>query len=127
MDVCTVRDPYDAIESWMDVFGFDLETSLLDFENWAVSFHSLRTYALVINFKEIESRPIIVIWKIAKHLGIRLTLFELATLYNRIKKDSVKTFSQKIQPDNKGVLDIGFSYFDKKTFFIEGMLERENY
>lgn len=115
--VCTIRNPFDAIESWMDVFGFDLSQAVDDFQKWLVSYDKFKSSVLVLRFEDIEKRPLVVSWAIARHLGFIAGPLELLALKKKYSKASVRKISHQLKSDDAGVLDIGFSYFDKTNFF----------
>ncbi len=56
--ICTIRDPFEAIESWMDVFGFSLEESIIDFGKWLNSFHSIQHNVLIVPFGQFKTDPL---------------------------------------------------------------------
>jgi len=118
--ICTIRDPYEAIESWMEVFGFTLEQSIVDFSAWLRSFQSFQEDVLVLRFDTIQEKPLKAILKIARHLGIYPSPIELYRLWKNYKKDSVGRTSNTMSANKDKTVDIGFSYFDKETFFHRG-------
>jgi hypothetical protein len=115
--VCTIRDPYDAIESWMDCFGFSLEESVAQFQNWAKVFNKVKEDTLVIRFTDIEERPATVIWRIARHLDIFLTPLEWIKIHRKYRKAASLALSKQISIDGEAVRDLGFSFYDTTTFF----------
>jgi hypothetical protein len=115
--ICTIRDPFEAIESWMEVFGFTLEQSITDFGKWLNSFQSIRLDVLILPFDLIQNRPIIAIWKIARYLGFTPSPMELFKLWKTYQKKSISKFSNTLSASSNETIDIGFSYYDKESFF----------
>jgi hypothetical protein len=115
--ICTIRDPFEAIESWMEVFGFSLEQSMIDYGKWLKSFQSIRHDVLILRFDLIQDRPIMAIWKIARYLGFTLSPIELLSLWRSYQKKSVSKFSNALSDSDSETVDIGFSYYDKESFF----------
>ncbi|NUU39113.1 hypothetical protein, partial [Pseudomonas sp. C2B4] len=115
--VCTIRDPFEAIESWMEVFGFSLEQSMIDFGKWLKTFQSIQQDVLVLRFDLIQDRPIIAIWKIARYLGFTLSPMEFFRLWKSYQKKSISKFSNSLSANSDETVDIGFSYYDKENFF----------
>lgn len=115
--VCTVRKPEDAIASWMTTFGFTLAESLDAAETWLRMFSAIRTHALVVPFEEIDQKPQAAAWKIARYVcddADELTVRKIASDYTKAK---VKDLSAEVEARRGDIEDIGFSFYDKKTFF----------
>jgi hypothetical protein len=115
--ICTIRDPVEAIESWMEVFGFDIEQSIMVFQAWFRSYISLQKYCLVIRHSEIERNRMYVIWKIARQLGVILPPGELIFLTRKYSKVAVGAFVARLERSGRSITDVGFSYYENETFF----------
>ncbi|MDZ5739557.1 hypothetical protein [Pseudomonas asiatica] len=115
--ICTIRNPFEAIESWMDVFGFDLSQAIDDFRKWLFSYNNFSQSVLVVKFEDVEKSPLRVSWSIARYLGLMVGPGEIWELKKKYSKASVRQASLQLKKDAAGVLDLGFSYFDKANFF----------
>jgi hypothetical protein len=115
--VCTVRKPEDAIASWMTTFGFTLAESLDATETWLRMFSAIRPHALIVPFEEIDRKPKSAAWKIARYVcddADELIVEEIASDYTKVK---VKDLSVEVETRKGDIEDIGFSFYDKRTFF----------
>jgi len=115
--VCTVRKPEDAIASWMTTFGFTLAESLDATKAWLRMFSAIRTHALIVPFEDIDQNPHSAAWKIARYVcadADELTVEKIASDYTKVK---VKELSTEVEARNGDIEDIGFSFYDRKTFF----------
>jgi hypothetical protein len=115
--VCTVRKPEDAIGSWMAAFGFSLEESLGTMQAWLQMFSVIRDYAVVIPFQQIEEAPEDAAWKIARHLCDRPDPALISRIAADFSKTKVKELSADVAAGIGDIEDIGFSAYDKRTFF----------
>lgn len=115
--VCTVRKPEDAIASWTTTFGFTLEESVSVMEAWLRMFSAIRAHALVVPFEEIDQEPESAAWKIARHICSDADKLEVEEISAQFSKTKIKNFSEELQLDQDDTQDIGFSFYDKKTFF----------
>lgn len=118
--VCTVRKPADAIASWMTTFGFTLEQSLGHMEDWLRMFSALRTYALILPFEEIEKDPESAAWKIAHHLCEDADRSGVDEIAMEFTKEKVRDLSEAVRARKGDIEDLGFSFYDKTTFFHRG-------
>ena len=123
--VCTIRDPFEAIESWMDVFGFSLDQAINDFQTWLDSYNEFKSSVLIVRYQDIERSPSLVAWRVARHIGVFLFPFELIALRRKYKKTTVSKTTNDLTLGGDDVLDIGFSYFDRKTFFHRRHIRQE--
>lgn len=115
--ICTIRKPEDAISSWMDTFGFSLDQSIEHILEWEIMFKSLKKYALVIDFSEIDQNPILAAGKIGRHLYSVHGYLQAVWAARKYTKQNVKKLSEEIERDIDRHVDIGFSQYDDKTFF----------
>ena len=115
--ICTIRKPEDAILSWMTVFGFSLENTLEIFTNWLKWHQGLSNHLLNIKYENIDTKPILVIWKIGQYLVRDFGLCEAVKIWRKYRKASVYRETQHLEQKNGNTIDIGFSYYDQHTFF----------
>jgi hypothetical protein len=97
--ICTARRPEDAIASWMETFAFNLEDCLEQMRAWLAMFERLKNYALVVRYQDIERRPLLSAYRIARHLragALPLEIYRVARNYSKAK---VKMFIR--QPRRK--------------------------
>ena len=66
---------------------------------------------------QLDRRPWLAAWRIARFLCPDVTLAEVLRIARRHAKARVKQRSDALQSGSKGVVDIGFSYYDRATFF----------
>jgi hypothetical protein len=115
--VCSVRRPEDAIASWMEAFNFGLDESIGHMTGWIESFERIRPYALVLRYEEIDRHPWRAVDRIAKHLCDDVSFAEVRQIAQLYAKDRVKLMADSLTLVDHGVQDIGFSYYDNRTFF----------
>lgn len=118
--VCTVRKPADAIASWMTTFGFTLEQSLGHMQDWLRMFSAVRFYALIVPFEEIERDPKSAAWKIARHLCDDADQLAVERIATEFTKEKVRDLSEAVRARKGDIEDLGFSFYDKTTFFHRG-------
>ena len=124
--ICTIRDLFEAMESWMEVFGFQFDETIEAFKKWAETFQSIKSYALLIDFNDIENNLVLVIEKISAYLDISLSALEVSDILKKYNKNLIGTFVNKLQLDSASVKDIGFSYYDEETFFHRNNVRNQN-
>jgi hypothetical protein len=115
--VCSVRKPEDAIASWMDTFGFSIEESLAAMERWISTYREVKKHALVLQFDTIDKAPFRAAWAVTQHVCPDATLEEAEAVCSSFTKESVLRLSERIANREGAIEDIGFSYYDKSTFF----------
>lgn len=123
--ICTIRDPYEAIESTMDIFGFDIDQSIHSFQLWVDSFNQFHEMSLIISFKNIEQSPTRTVWRISKYLGFTPSPLELYKLVKKYNKKSIMKISHEIDPRDKHVTDVGFSYYNNENLFHRRHVRKE--
>jgi hypothetical protein len=123
--ICTVREPIDAIESLMDIFGFDVDKSIYAFQLWVDSFNQFHDHVLVVPYKSIETSPTKVIIQIARHLGIMPGPIEVMRLRRKYNKKSVMKVSGELQHQAGKTTDLGFTYYDNQNFFHRRHVRQE--
>lgn len=115
--ICTIRKPEDAIASWVKVFGFSLEESLIQYKTWLAWHRNISKHVLNISYDEIEKRPLLTIIRIGHYLTDNMRFHEAVKIWWRFRKSTVFKRTNKLYRENDDVIDIGFSYYDKNTFF----------
>lgn len=115
--VCSFRKPEDAIASWMDTFNFSLEASLCAMDCWLRMFREVRDYALIVPFDTIDNDPFTAARSIAQHVCPGSDPKEADAICRSFTKDRVQRLSQELVRGDPAIEDIGFSYYDKATFF----------
>lgn|GEM_PF-1448373 len=115
--ICTVRKPEDAIASWMTTFGFGLKESVDAMEAWLQMFDIIRSHVLIVHFDDIDREPELAAWKIARYVCDDADEVAAKEIGAKFTKEKVKTLSARIEAGNGDIEDIGFSFYDKKTFF----------
>lgn len=114
--ICTYRRPEDALTSWIKVFGRDLSESLAFFERWMQWHRLVYEDSLNVPFSTIEMHPLKAILQIQRYITGRVRPLAALSLRHRYNKRLIFEETKKLE---RGVdtVDIGFSYYDKTTFF----------
>ena len=115
--VCSVRRPEDAIASWMDSFGFTVEESIAAMDRWLLLYRQLRGHALSIPFETIDTDPFGAAWKIAQYVCPDSKPEDVDSICRAFTKEKVRRLSEKIAGGEGSIEDIGFSQYDRETFF----------
>jgi hypothetical protein len=117
VSICSIRKPEDAIASWIRAFGFSLESSISTFREWLKLYVSISNDALRVDFQEIEENPVSTIYIICNHCGLKINIFEAWKIWWHYRKSVVFRKSTKMTKDTRGIVDVGYSYYDDTTFF----------
>jgi hypothetical protein len=112
--ICSVRAVEEAIASWMDTFDFDLEQSIEDFKGWFSMYRELQPHCLTLDYKTIENSPERAVAAIA---GVLCSGASTEALARKYSKAATAAAIADLAPGQAGVRDIGFSYYDKTTFY----------
>ncbi len=115
--ICTIRKPEDAIASWMRTFEFSLEESVIAYKTWLAWHRQMSKHVLSIDYDEIEKTPLLAVLKIGRYLLRDMRINEVIQIWWQFRKSAVYKKTQKLQRDAHEIADIGFSYYDKTTFF----------
>lgn len=115
--VCTVRKPEDAIASWMTAFGFTLEQSLSVMEAWLQMFSAIRRHALIVPFDQIDRDPKSAAWKIAAYVCDDVDQVAIERIADEFTKSKVRDHCEEVEARKGQIQDLGFSYYDMRTFF----------
>lgn len=116
--IMTVRRVEDAMASWLEAFdAIPEETAIQIMRDWLQLFRHLRSRALIVSYEEIDRRPWLATWRIARAVCPTIGPVEVLKIARRFSKAAVKRQTDQLAPDASEVTDIGFSYFDSATFF----------
>lgn len=115
--VCTIRRPEDAVLSWMHVFGFSLDASLEAFSKWFSMFERICTHSLVVTLDEIERSPEQAAYRIGRYVCPDYTTAEADQTAHAFSKKQVKRITEAVERCERRSQDIGFSRYDRATFF----------
>jgi len=116
--IMTVRRVEDAMASWFDAFDAVPEPIALGvMQHWICLFQHLRTKALIIPYEQIDRRPWLAVWRIARSIRPIVYPSEVLAITRRLNKATVKQQTDTLSIDAEGVTDLGFSYCDNRTFF----------
>ncbi len=116
--ICTIRKPEDAIASWMEIFDFSLEESLMHFEAWMKWHRCISEKSLDIYFDEIEKDLVSTVKKISNFLFGEVLFDEIISLSKKYQKDEVYRRSNELNiSSGEEVIDCGFSFYDRDTLF----------
>lgn len=113
--ICTIRKPEDAIASWMSVFGFSLEESIVTYKQWLGWHREMHPYMLNIKYEDIDKFPYLVTRNISKYLLRQSNYIESAKICRKNNKKNIFNATNEMKIDGK--IDIGFSFYDKDTFY----------
>jgi hypothetical protein len=114
--ICTFRSPEEAITSWMHTFGFSLDESIKSFREWVNWHQQLSSLTLNISHDQIEKHPLLCILRIQHFLFGRIHLAEALRLKRKYNKQTIKNKYRSL-PEDDDTQNIGFSHYDKKTYF----------
>jgi hypothetical protein len=115
--ICTVRKPEDAVASYMQTFGFELNESVDAMFRWLEMFERLRDYALVVPYNDIDSHPVRAAFRIGRAVCPDARALEVLRIARRYSKAQIAKLTADMRPDDEGAEKLSFSYYDKKTFF----------
>lgn len=114
--VCSYRSPEDAIASWMRTFDHPLEESIETVKTWLQHYEKIKPYALTVSYSTIDELPLKAILQIAFHLKIRLSLKSYFNIWIKYRKKKL-FHSLKTMPKDENTQDMGFTYFNKDSYF----------
>lgn len=114
--VCTYRKPEDSIASWMRAFDFGLDDSIHRLRSWLVWHQRMAPYCLNVEYEQLDSRPFLAVLRVQHWLLGRYA--PIAAWRLRCRYDKRRLKHEYDELENSGdVSDIGFSYYDRETFF----------
>lgn len=114
--ICTYRRPEDAIASWMRAFNFGLDDSIEMMRQWLAWHARVSTHTLNIAYEKIDRRPLSTIFRIQRWLVGRSSVWNALHLWWKYDKRRLKVLYDQLA-HGPAVEEIGFSYFDRNTFF----------
>ena len=106
----------------MTTFGFTLEQSLGHMEDWLRMFSAIRSWSLIVPFEEIERDSKSAAWKIARHLCDDADQLAVERIAIDFTKEKVRDLSEAVRARKGDIEDLGFSFYDKTTFFHRGLV-----
>ena len=116
--IITVRRVEDAIASWTSIFGEVTEDALIEImRRWLRMFCELRNQAVIVTYEQIDNHPWLAAWRIARSVCRNVGPMEIFRIARQLDKAAVKRQVDRMQPDDEGVHDMGWSYYDAQTFF----------
>jgi hypothetical protein len=116
--IMTVRRVEDAMASWFQAFDAVPEPIALGImHRWICLLQHLRTKALIIPYEQIDHRPWLAVWRIARAIRPIVYPSEVLAITRRLKKATVKRQTDTLSSQAPDVTDLGFSYCDSQTFF----------
>lgn len=114
--ICTVRKPEDAIASWMETFDFGLDESINHMMAWIEMFQEIRSFALVLCYEDVDLHPFRCARRISKYICPQSSFSEAASIARKFNKAAAKAIADKIEKTSRLSTNIGFSFYDSKTF-----------
>jgi hypothetical protein len=115
--IMTVRRVEDALASWFTAFGaIPEDQSLQMMRNWLKLFAQLRAHSLIVPYEQIDRNPSFAAWRIARYL-YPVGPAEAIAIARRYRKAEVKRRTDELCVSAPGIVDAGFSHYDKQTFF----------
>jgi hypothetical protein len=114
--ICTIRRPEDAIASFNRTFGRRIEQSTRHVCDWLGWYSSVFIHALTIEFDLIEAEPESAVMKIDKFLTGSCDRERAARIAASYEKSKLKESLDALE-ENSNTVNIGFSYYDKNSFF----------
>src|SRR6266478_1010937 len=114
--VCTIRQPEDAIASWMRTFGFSLESAIGFVKTWLFWYQEISGQALTIDYLLVDLEPRRAIEKILEYVGAVYDEPFVDALERKYEKVRLKRIYDALVKDEETV-DLGFTYYHRETFF----------
>ena len=114
--LCTYRKPEDAIASWVRVFGGTVESATIIMESWLEWHVKIHDKVLNLSYEQIETNQLDTIIRIQIYLTGCKDLSQAEKLNETYQKSALKDRIDALQKSDD-TTDIGFSYYDNKTFF----------
>jgi hypothetical protein len=114
--ICTIRKPEEAVLSWVRTFGFPLEDGIESVRNWLSWHKSVADRVLTIDHDVIDQQPRYAITRIVEFLQCKSDGALIDALEARYEKGALKRKYDAL-PMSEGTVDLGFSYYDRETFF----------
>lgn len=114
--IITYRRPDEAVASWMETFGATFDDAASTVQAWLEWHRGLKAPALYIPYELIEKRPRRAILSIQRYLNLKIDRSRVARLAASYSKAAVKAKCDALT-EGEETINIGFSYYDRSTFF----------
>jgi hypothetical protein len=115
--ICTIRRPEDAVASFMQTFNFPETDSIILIKAWLVLYAKIRDVALTIDYDDLDRHPIRAARTIGRFLSPDVGWREARAIARRHSKQTVKAMADRMDRTDPAVQDLGYSYYDRTTFF----------
>ncbi len=115
--ICTMRHVEDAAASWIETFGWSEAETVACLRTWLALYVQVRGAALLVPYPQVDRRPWLAAWRIARFLCPDAGPGEVLRIARRHAKAQVKQRTDALQSGADGVADLGFSYYDRATLF----------
>jgi hypothetical protein len=115
--ICTVRRLEDAVASFMEIFGASDLDAIEQMRRWLQLYARIREFALTIHYETLDSYPAFAARRIGRYLFSDYGWGEARKIAHRHSKMAVKERTDHLLREAAGVQDLGFSWYDKMTFF----------
>lgn len=115
--ICTTRRPEDAAASFIQTFGLDEDVAIALVRGWIGMYAQVRRVALTIDYDTIDLRPLWAARTIGRFLYPDVGWREAYRIARDHSKWRVKAASDRLAISDPDVIDLGYSYYDRRTFF----------
>jgi len=112
--ICTIRNPEDAVASWMRTFDRDFESSVTVIRNWLEWYRQVTNRVLRVDYETIDLYPLYAILKIQKYLLGRRNFIDAIKLWRKYNKKRLKKFCDDLEESDSTKKTV-FSYCDRET------------
>src|SRR6185312_7134741 len=80
-------------------------------------YERIADHCLVIEFDQMERRPLVAAWRIAHYLtGENIPTWTWRTS-RKFSKARVRKMTFEMKPEDRGIVDLGYTYHDRETMF----------
>ena len=115
--ICTIRNPEDAIASWMEAFGGDVDILIASLSKWFELYDNIRDHALVVEYQKISQDTVSACAVIARYVYPDVSDSEIKDIVSRHNQKAVFERSHALKRDDPSVRDVVFSYHDRETLY----------
>lgn len=115
--ICTVRRAEDAVASFMQVFGFSEDISVGLVKTWRDLHARIKPFALTLDYDLIDRHPVRAARTIGRYLYPDFGWREARRIADRHAKHRVKAAADRLDRTAAETLDLGYSFYDRNTFF----------
>jgi hypothetical protein len=124
--ICTVRDPIEAMASYMDTFGLTADEAIRDMTSWLDMYACIKPHSLIVRYEDIEQHWATEAMRIAKYLDPNFRWYDVAEIAGRYSRAAARKISEKVRKGTPGTTDLGFSVVDDVTFLHRGHVSAES-